>query len=75
MPPARIVPALADEGMYLASESSFSRVLREAGQNRHRSRAGAPPAVPAGPGAKSAALVASHAQLAEHRGRHAQSRA
>ena len=27
MPPARIVPALADEGQYLASESSFSRVL------------------------------------------------
>jgi hypothetical protein len=25
MPPARIVPALADEGVYLASESSFQR--------------------------------------------------
>lgn len=42
MPPARIVPALADEGVYLASESSFSRVLREAGQNRHRGRSKAP---------------------------------
>lgn len=42
MPPARIVPALADEGVYLASESSFTRVLRQAGQNRHRSRAKAP---------------------------------
>lgn len=42
IPPARIVPALADEGVYLASESSFTRVLREAGQNRHRSRAKAP---------------------------------
>ena len=42
MPPARIVPALADEGVYLASEASFSRVLREAGQNRHRGRAKAP---------------------------------
>lgn len=39
VPPARIVPALADEGVYLASESSFSRVLREAGQSRHRGRA------------------------------------
>jgi hypothetical protein len=27
-PPARIVPALADEGIYIASESSFHRVLR-----------------------------------------------
>ena len=29
VPPARIVPKLADEGVYLASESSFARVLRE----------------------------------------------
>ena len=27
VPPARIVPMLADEGVYLASESSFARVL------------------------------------------------
>lgn len=32
VPPARIVPMLADEGVYLGSESSFSRVLREHGQ-------------------------------------------
>ena len=42
MPPARIVPALADEGVYLASESSFERVLRAHGQMRHRGRAKAP---------------------------------
>ena len=42
LPPARIVPLLADEGRYLASESSFARVLRQAGQNAHRSRARAP---------------------------------
>ena len=42
IPPARIVPMLADEGVYLASESSFSRVLAEAGQNAHRGRAKAP---------------------------------
>jgi putative transposase len=42
MPPARIVPALADEGIYLASESTFSRLLRERGQSRHRGRARAP---------------------------------
>jgi putative transposase len=27
-PPARIIPVLADEGVYIASESSFHRVLR-----------------------------------------------
>jgi putative transposase len=42
MPPARIVPMLADEGAYLASESSFQRVLREHGQNQHRGRTKAP---------------------------------
>ena len=42
MPAARIVPALADEGVFLASESSFNRVLREHGQTRHRGRAKAP---------------------------------
>lgn len=42
MPPARIVPMLADEGIYIASESSFARVLRQAGQSTHRGRAKAP---------------------------------
>jgi hypothetical protein len=42
LPPARIVPTLADEGVYLASESSFQRVLRAASQSRHRGRAKAP---------------------------------
>jgi transposase InsO family protein len=42
LPPARIVPALADEGVYIASESSFQRVLRAQGQTRHRGRAKAP---------------------------------
>jgi transposase InsO family protein len=41
-PPARIVPALADEGVYLASEASFHRVLRDHGQMRHRGRARPP---------------------------------
>jgi transposase InsO family protein len=44
IPPARIVPMLADEGVYLASESSFHRVLRGAGQSGHRGRAKAPQA-------------------------------
>lgn len=42
LPPARIVPTLADEGTYIASESSFGRILREHGQNAHRGRAKAP---------------------------------
>lgn len=42
VPPARIVPMLADEGVYLASESTFSRVLRAQGQTQHRGRARAP---------------------------------
>ena len=42
VPPARIVPMLADEGVYLASESTFSRVLRAEGQTAHRGRAKAP---------------------------------
>ncbi|TDH58460.1 transposase [Dankookia rubra] len=38
-PPARIVPTLADEGVYVASEASFRRVLRDPGQMRRRGRA------------------------------------
>ena len=45
VPPARIVPMLADEGVYLASESTFSRLLRAHGQSAHRGRAKAPKAV------------------------------
>jgi transposase InsO family protein len=41
-PPARIVPALADEGIYVASEASFHRVLRDHGQMRRRGRARPP---------------------------------
>ena len=48
MPPARIVPILADEGTYLASESSFHRVLRAHGQMNRRGRA-RPPRTPRPP--------------------------
>jgi putative transposase len=41
-PPARIVPVLADEGVYIASESSFHRVLRAHGQMNRRGRARSP---------------------------------
>lgn len=42
MPPSQIVPILADRGHYIASESSFYRVLREANQLAHRGKAKAP---------------------------------
>ena len=42
LPPSQIVPALADQGRYLASESSFYRVLRKADQLHHRGKAQAP---------------------------------
>ena len=42
LPPSQIVPTLADRGEYIASESSFYRVLREADQQHHRGRAKAP---------------------------------
>jgi hypothetical protein len=41
-PPARIVPALADEGIYIASESSFHRVLHAHGQMNRKVRAQPP---------------------------------
>lgn len=39
LPPSKIVPQLADEGRYIASESTFYRVLREARQLSHRQKA------------------------------------
>ena len=38
LPPSQIVPIMADEGQYLASESTFYRVLNERGQLNHRGR-------------------------------------
>ena len=42
MTPHQIVPKLADEGIYLASESTFYRVLKARGQTAHRGRSNAP---------------------------------
>jgi transposase InsO family protein len=42
LPPSQIVPKLADQGRYLASESSFYRILRADGQQHHRGRAKPP---------------------------------
>lgn len=38
LPPSQIVPKLADKGVYIASESSYYRVLHEHGQLHHRGR-------------------------------------
>jgi putative transposase len=39
VPPSQIVPRLADEGVYLASESTFYRILKGHNQLTHRGRA------------------------------------
>ena len=42
LPPGQIVPALADQGLYIGSESSFYRVLHAHGQVHRRGRARPP---------------------------------
>lgn len=42
LPPSQIVPLLADRGVYLASESTFYRVLNKHDQGSHRGHAKAP---------------------------------
>lgn len=42
LPPSQIVPRLADQGRYLASEATFYRVLRMTGQQHHRGRSQRP---------------------------------
>lgn len=39
LPPGKIVPKLADKGAYIASESTFYRVLKEVNQQHHRQKA------------------------------------
>jgi len=42
LPPGQIVPRLADQGIYLACESTFYRVLKAHNQLRHRGRSRVP---------------------------------
>ncbi len=42
LPPGQIVPRLADQGQYIASESSFYRTLRQFGMQQHRGRSRRP---------------------------------
>ena len=51
LPPSQIVPRLADRGQYVASESTFNRILKAEHQLRHRS-----PARPRQPRSKPRAL-------------------
>lgn len=46
LPPSQIVPRLADAGTYIASESSFYRILRSVGQVNRRGLAEAPRQIP-----------------------------
>jgi len=42
LPPSQIVPRLADEGVYIASESTMYRVLKEKDMQHHRGRSKKP---------------------------------
>jgi putative transposase len=42
LPPSQIVPRLADEGVYIASESTIYRVLKEKDMQHHRGRSKKP---------------------------------
>ena len=42
LPPCQIVPALADKGKYIASESTMYRILREEKEQNHRGRSQEP---------------------------------
>ena len=42
LPPSQIVPSLLDKGIYIASESSFYRILKQHGQLNRRGRTRAP---------------------------------
>lgn len=46
LPPSQIVPILADKGIYLASESTFYRVLRNHNMQYHRGRSKKPSSKP-----------------------------
>jgi len=49
LPPSQIVPRLADQDLYLASEATFYRIMRARGLQHHRGRAAKPRSRPAPP--------------------------
>lgn len=46
LPPSQIVPTLADEGVYLASESTFYRIMKSNEMQHHRGRSKKPMSKP-----------------------------
>ena len=42
LPPSQIVPALADKGIYIASESTMYRILKNENMQHHRGRSKGP---------------------------------
>ena len=46
LPPSQIVPVLADQGVYLASESTFYRILKNHNMQHHRGRSKKPSSRP-----------------------------
>lgn len=46
LPPSQIVPRLADQGTYIASESTFYRVMHKHNQQYHRGRSISPTSKP-----------------------------
>jgi putative transposase len=45
LPPGQIVPRLADQGTYIASESSFYRILHQVNEQHHRGRSRKPQSI------------------------------
>jgi len=75
LPPKQIVAKLADRGLYVASESTMYRLLREAKQNAHRQRSKPPEStkpperVATGPGQQTLASTTPRAGLQRPRSR------
>jgi putative transposase len=46
LPPSQIVPIIADRGTYIASESTFYRIMHAVGAQNHRGRSKAPTSKP-----------------------------
>ena len=56
-PPGQIVPALLDEDIYMASESTFYRVLAEHGLSKHRGRARKPAEIKPRPNCRTTIII------------------
>jgi hypothetical protein len=57
LPPSQIIPTLADRGIYIASESSFYRILRNHSMQYHRGRSKKPSSKPISPTVQPALIM------------------